>query len=110
MLMPRTSDVPHVFEKDHRGSSRAKDLADVPEKRSPRLFHSALKARLRERLAGEASGQNIVGGHVHPSVGGGDDVATCLHPPVALVDRGRFVVLLDRVDACSAERSERSVK
>lgn len=58
--MPGTGEVPHVLEQDHGRSSLLEDAGDVPEERSSCLVHPALVARLREGLAGEAGGENVV--------------------------------------------------
>ena len=114
MGVARSGEVPNVLEEKHRGMTLLDDLEDVEVERAPHLVqHPGLGAGLRERLAREPSGEDIVrldpvGHAVFADVD--CDVAEGVDTPVLLVDAGGVLVDLDRVGALATHPRQSRVE
>ena len=114
MGVARPGKVPNVLEKEHRGVTLLDDLEDVEVERASNLIqHPSLGAGLREGLAREPCGKEVMRmdpvGHAFV-VGVDCDVTEGLDTPVLLVDAGCILVDLDRVGALATHPRESSVE
>ena len=109
--MPRTCQVPNIFQNDDKRLSLVEDVEDVVEERSARFFHTELRARFGKRLTRKSSGKNLMPRNVDSHiVRERRDISQWIHPPVALIDPGSIGVDLHCTNTFTASDVEYSVK